>query len=179
MVWLLLVLRVSHICHPQLIRSYRDWMALNHPHALALRFSPVELDLSTYREAVGDLMRLQLVLDRPGDKLPDLPEITTALPTSDLFPPLKFHGSSIVDSEMIAHFSRNNASFVRGVVQLTADDPPQLRWTLIIRYGGEDRWRLECVQPGGIGSKRGFFGIWTDAAREENSPNGPIWYWKS
>jgi len=157
--------------------SYRDWMALNNPHALALRGSHIELDLSTYREAVGDLMRLQLVLDRPGDKLPDFPEINTNLPTSDLFPPLTFHGSSVAQSEL-TNFGMT-ASFVRGVVQLTADNPPQVRWTLIIRYGGDDRWRLECVQPGGRLSQRGFFGIWTDAAREDNSPNGPVWYWKA
>jgi hypothetical protein len=45
------------------------------------------------------------------------------------------------------------------VVRLTADDPPQVRWTLVIRYGGEDRWRLEGVQVGGRGAKRGFFGV--------------------
>lgn len=50
-------------------------------------------------------------------------------------------------------------SSVRGMVQLTADDPPEVRWTLVIRYAGEDRWRLEGVQVGGRGSKRGFFGV--------------------
>jgi hypothetical protein len=157
--------------------SYRDWMALNNPHALALRGSHIDLDLSTYREAVGDLMRLRLVLDGPDDKPSNLPEITTDMPTSDLFPALRFHGSSVSSSDFGADFGMNR-SFVRGVVQLTTDDPPQVRWTLIIRYGGDDRWRLECVQPGGRKSQRGFFGIWTDAAREENSPNGPVWYWK-
>lgn len=44
-------------------------------------------------------------------------------------------------------------------MQLTADDPPEVRWTLVIRYAGEDRWRLEGVQIGGRGSKRGFFGV--------------------
>lgn len=44
-------------------------------------------------------------------------------------------------------------------MQLTADDPPEVRWTLVIRYAGEDRWRLEGVQVGGRGSKRGFFGV--------------------
>lgn len=54
-------------------------------------------------------------------------------------------------------FTQN--TFARGVVQLTADNPPEVRWTIVIHYGGEDRWRLECVQMGGRGSRKGLFGV--------------------
>ncbi|ORX39215.1 hypothetical protein BD324DRAFT_641367 [Kockovaella imperatae] len=158
--------------------SYTDWITLNEPGLIQLRRSLNTLDLTRYHEAVGDLMRLELVIDREGYKPEPMPRIETNLPTSSLLPPIYFHGSSVQQSSAITFASNSSASFVRGVVQLTADDPPQVRWTLVIRYGGEDRWRLECVQVGGRGSKRGFFGIWTDALKEEHSPNGPVWYWK-
>ena len=135
-------------------------------------------------------MRLDLVIDRDDYKPPPMAAVETTLPTSSLLPPIHFHGSSAQQNGLVTYPSNSPASFVRGVVQLTADNPPQVRWTLVIRYGGEDRWRLECVQVGGRGSKRGFFGvswricllltlqIWTDALKEEHSPNGPVWYWK-
>lgn len=93
-----------------------------------------------------------------------LPDLTTNLPTSNLLPPIHFRGSSQQHQgdgihTHPAHGATGSGSFVRGVVQVTADDPPQVRWTLVIRYGGEDRWRLEGVQLGGRGSKRGFFGV--------------------
>lgn len=154
----------------RLIISYADWISLNEPRLVLLRRNLNQLDLSTYNEAVGDLMRLELVIDgtdsdtvpgrhRSTDILDGLPKVETSLPTSHLLPPIRFHGSSVQQSGIISHPGASPASFVRGVVQLTADDPPQVRWTLVIRYGGADRWRLECVQVGGRGSGRGFFGV--------------------
>lgn len=182
--------------------SYSDWISLNEPRLLILHRQLNQLDLARYAEAVGDVMQLDLKIDRPGDRrsTEDLPEIETGLPTSDLLPPIYFHGSNQARSHPTPFPAATHSSFVRGIVQLTADNPPQVRWTLIIRYGGEDRWRLECVQPGGRGSRRGLFGvsfnplltvdcprigkmeltwrqIWTDAQREEHSPCGPVWYW--
>ncbi|OCF40403.1 hypothetical protein I317_05770 [Kwoniella heveanensis CBS 569] len=168
--------------------DYADWVSLNEPRLVLLRRAG-SLDLSTYHEAVGDLMKLDLqIVKDPSEHgrcicprhnvLTDpLPVVTTHLPTSDLLPPIHFAGSS-VQHQGPTFPTGTPMSAIRGVVRLTADNPPQVRWTLVIRYGGEDRWRLECVQVGGRGSKRGFFGIWTDALKEEHSPNGPVWYWK-
>jgi hypothetical protein len=114
-------------------------------------------------------MLLKLQIDRPTDKRPveDLPTIETGLPTSNLLPPIRFHGSSQQHDgpNVLQGSAHGESTFVRGVVQLTADNPPQVRWTLVIRYGGEDRWRLECVQVGGRGSNRGFFGVSTVQSR--------------
>ena len=150
-------------CLP-LVISYTDWISLNEPRLVQLRRSLNELDLSRYHEAIGDLMRLNLTVVQPCNEkqrtiIAGLPAITTPLPTSTILPPIQFCGSSVQDRGQITHSSQESSSFVRGVVTLTADDPPQVRWTLVIRYGGEDRWRLECVQVGGRGSKRGFFGV--------------------
>ena len=141
---------------------------MNEPRLVPIRRSMNQLDLSSYNEAIGDLMRLDLEIDKedaPSSskayqrKSPDVEVIDTHLPSSDLLPPIHFHGSSVQNHGRNTYPAQSPASYVRGVVRLTADDPPQVRWTLVIRYGGEDRWKLECVQAGGRGSKRGFFGV--------------------
>jgi len=151
----------------RLTSSYSDWIALNEPRLIILRRTSDPLDLSRYAEAIGDIMLLKLSIDKPSDKPTEtLPEIKSDIPTSSLLPPIRFHGSSEQHSGMHALQGNGSpSSFVRGVVQLTADNPPQVRWTLVIRYGGEDRWRLECVQVGGRGSRRGFFGVSPTLAR--------------
>jgi len=137
--------------------SYADWISLNEPRLVQLRRSMNQLDLSRYTEAIGDLMRLDLVSVKAPHA--DFEPVTSHLKSSDLLPKIHFHGSSVQQNGTMVYTSATPASFVRGVVQLTADDPPQVRWTLVIRYGGEDRWRLEGVQVGGRGAKRGFFGV--------------------
>ncbi|WRT69300.1 uncharacterized protein IL334_006284 [Kwoniella shivajii] len=172
--------------------DYADWVILNQPRLIFLNRQSSDLDLSTYHEAVGDLMRLDLKITQDPSKIATicpahrmhsssdhLPPIETTIPTSDLLPPIYFHGASIQHQNEGVQEDAMPSSAVRGVVRLTADNPPQVRWTMIIRYSGEDRWRLECVQVGGRGSKRGFFGVWMDASKGEHSPCGPAWYWKS
>lgn len=170
--------RVSLLRYKDMSRaydSYTDWVTLNIPRMLFHRPDRPPLELADYSEAIGDLMILNLTVVKQLP--PEMPEIKTDLPTSDMLPPIYFQGASA--SSQMPFATSSPASFVRGVVQLTADDPPQIRWTLVINYSMADRWRLECVQPGGRGSARGFFGCWTDAQREEQSPNGPVWYWKA
>jgi hypothetical protein len=147
--------------HPHtsvLMFSYEDWIRLNEPRILPLSHRTRPLDLSTYSEAIGDLLHMHLTIDRPTDKPHpeyDAP-VTSNIPTGDLLPPIHFHGHS---SQSGGTWPTAASSFVKGTVQLTTDSPPQVRWTMIIRYGGEDRWRIESVQVGGRGSKRGFFGV--------------------
>ncbi|OWZ39488.1 hypothetical protein C356_04100 [Cryptococcus neoformans c45] len=168
-------------CGSYAFLDYTDWISLNEPRLILMRGRVAQLDLTHYHEAVGDLMRLDLTLDYPSPISPytTLPPLTTHLPTThnSRLPPIHFVGTSLQSKSVTPEAAP--LSSVRGVVQLTADDPPEVRWTLVIRYAGEDRWRLEGVQVGGRGSKRGFFGAWTDANKEEHSPNGPVWYWQS
>lgn len=179
------------------VRSYTDWVALNHPGIVPeLRRRPV-LDLVNYTEAVGDLMKIRFktCANTPQTLIGTLPDFTSTVPTSPLLPTLFFHGvprtrqeiqqdlgltdADIDLEEMIAEAQATPASFIRGCVRLTTDDPPQVRWTFVVRYGGADRWQLEGVQVGGIGSRRGIFGNWMDVDRGVDSPCGPIWYWKT
>ncbi|WWC63785.1 uncharacterized protein I303_106390 [Kwoniella dejecticola CBS 10117] len=175
--------------------DYSDWAMMNREQLGIPVGRPHSIDLSTYHEALGDLMQLELKIctdphadgkrstrcdnhEFEQDRHP-LPSVETDLPRSDLLPPLYFHGSSTPYPGGDHHAPTLPQNAIRGMVSLTADDPPQVRWTMMIRYRGQDRWRLECVQVGGRGSKRGFFGIWSDASRAEHSPNGPAWYWKA
>ncbi|KAJ8292482.1 hypothetical protein OF846_004260 [Rhodotorula toruloides] len=65
---------------------------------------------------------------------------------------------------------------VRGTVEWIEEDQCA-RYNMVIRYGGEDRWSMNGVQPGGPKSKMGILGIWSCADRSEEGPNGPFWYW--
>lgn len=141
------------------------------------------LNLTTYPEAVGDPMNLRIEVST-GPEAADLayselrrrggvgggraerrawmlPRLATPLPTSDLLPSLYFHGTSWRQTSAQAALE-GASSFVRGVIRLTPDNPPEVRWTIMIRYNDEDRWRLEGVQVGGRGSRRGFFGVSED-----------------
>ena len=45
-------------------------------------------------------------------------------------------------------------------------------------YSGEERWRSEGVQVGGIRSKRGVVGMWFDKDYDVQGPVGPTAFWK-
>lgn len=161
---ILRLFRVSPCSATSADSSYADWLALNEPRSVLVNRLVHSLDLTTYHEAIGDLMKLDLKMVRPDDTklvaiLDSLPPIESPLPSSDLLPPIRFCGHSTQSSQAHLMPADSPPSSVRGVVRLTSDSPPQVRWTLVIRYGGEDRWRLECAQTGGRGSKRGFFGV--------------------
>lgn len=53
-----------------------------------------------------------------------------------------------------------------------------LHWTIVHRYDGEDRWRLELIQPGGPGSRAPLYGTWSDANHEDGGPCGPASYYR-
>lgn len=157
--------------------SYADWLTLNEPGVLAIRRGIQDPpDLTQYSEAVGDLLHMHITIDRPTCSSPscpvpththatplNLPQLESSIPIGDLLPPIHFQGHS---SQSATSWPTATAtSAIRGTVHLTTDDPPQVRWTLVIRYGGEDRWKIEAIQPGGRGSKRGFFGV-----SRENQP---------
>lgn len=49
---------------------------------------------------------------------------------------------------------------------------------LLTRYSGEERWRSEGVQVGGLRSKRGIIGTWFDKDHDPHGPAGPTAFWK-
>ncbi|KZO92874.1 hypothetical protein CALVIDRAFT_540549 [Calocera viscosa TUFC12733] len=86
------------------------------------------------------------------------------------YPPIYFSGT--VQSSDTWH----PTSYVHGRVERNEDGT--VYWKLTSNYDGQDRWVSEGVQIGGMESKMGVFGIWSDAFHEHEGPAGPFWFWK-
>jgi hypothetical protein len=43
---------------------------------------------------------------------------------------------------------------------------------------GEERWRSEGIQVGGVRSQRGVIGTWFDKDYDPHGPAGPTAFWK-
>jgi len=54
----------------------------------------------------------------------------------------------------------------------------EVRWTSFSIYHGEERWRSEGVQVGGVCSARGVLGNWFDKDFDPHGPAGPTSFWK-
>ncbi|KAL8745261.1 MAG: hypothetical protein Q9190_002591 [Brigantiaea leucoxantha] len=87
----------------------------------------------------------------------------------------------------VAHFSGKSSlirplgdphtsSGIRGIVRLTPQG--EVRWTSWSVFHGEERWRSEGVQVGGVGSARGVIGTWFDKDYDQHGPAGPTAHWK-
>lgn len=53
-----------------------------------------------------------------------------------------------------------------------------VRWTSFSIFHGEERWRSEGVQIGGLKSARGILGNWFDKDYDAHGPAGPTAFWK-
>lgn len=63
-----------------------------------------------------------------------------------------------------------------GSVHLTPEG--EVRWTTFSIFEGEERWRSEGIQIGGIRSARGVWGHWFEKDYLEEGPAGPTAFWK-
>ncbi|KAI9685746.1 MAG: hypothetical protein M1822_004306 [Bathelium mastoideum] len=70
----------------------------------------------------------------------------------------------------------NADSKLRGVVRLMKNG--HIRWTTWSIFHGEERWRSEGIQIGGIRSARGIVGNWFDKDFDLQGPVGPTAFWK-
>jgi hypothetical protein len=54
-------------------------------------------------------------------------------------------------------------------------------WDTLLLLGdsGEERWRSEGIQVGGLNSKRGVVGTWFDKDYDPHGPAGPTAFWKT
>ncbi|KAF2825229.1 hypothetical protein CC86DRAFT_325183 [Ophiobolus disseminans] len=76
-----------------------------------------------------------------------------------------------------APWDPNANSKIRGSVRLTPEG--EVRWqTISVFYGGEERWRSEGIQVGGLRSERGVVGSWFDKDFDPHGPAGPTAFWK-
>jgi len=70
----------------------------------------------------------------------------------------------------------NAHSALKGTVRMTKEG--EVRWTSYSVYFGEERWKSESIQIGGIGSARGTLGHWFDKNLDPQGPAGPTAFWK-
>ncbi|AEO67048.1 uncharacterized protein THITE_2064207 [Thermothielavioides terrestris NRRL 8126] len=65
---------------------------------------------------------------------------------------------------------------LRGTVRVTPEG--EVRWTSYSIFDGEERWKSEGIQLGGIRSARGVVGTWFDKDFNPQGPCGPTAFWK-
>ncbi|KAK4244563.1 hypothetical protein C7999DRAFT_35078 [Corynascus novoguineensis] len=70
----------------------------------------------------------------------------------------------------------NAQADIRGTVRVTPEG--EVRWTSYSMFHGEERWKSEGVQLGGIRSARGVVGTWFDKDFNPQGPCGPTAFWK-
>jgi hypothetical protein len=63
-----------------------------------------------------------------------------------------------------------------GTVRQTPEG--EIRWTTFSIFHGEERWRSEGIQVGGLRSARGVLGNWFDKNYDMHGPAGPTAFWK-
>lgn len=73
-------------------------------------------------------------------------------------------------------FDGNGNSQMRGTVRLTREG--EVRWTTFSIFNGQERWRSEGIQVGGVRSARGVVGNWFDRDYDAHGPAGPTAFWK-
>ncbi|KAF2107499.1 hypothetical protein BDV96DRAFT_653591 [Lophiotrema nucula] len=126
------------------------------------------MDLASYEEASGDLMRLKLMINETEEIRNDV-RLRTKLPFCEDLPPIFFNGTSK------GRGGARPAISVRGFARLVPAGA-SVRWRFIIRYGGADQWQLDGVQPCGVRTG-GIFGLWSHVDHDDNGPTGPFAYW--
>lgn len=69
----------------------------------------------------------------------------------------------------------NHFSVLRVSMQLWSCS---LGWILLTCDSGEERWRSDGIQVGGLRSQRGVVGTWFDKDFDPHGPAGPTAFWK-
>jgi hypothetical protein len=88
-------------------------------------------------------------------------------------PVVHFRGTS---RSMHESWDPNANSNIKGTVRLTKEG--EVRWTTFSIYHGEERWRSEGIQVGGVRSSRGTLGNWFGRDFDPHGPAGPTAFWK-
>ncbi|CAE7212975.1 hypothetical protein P3342_012465 [Pyrenophora teres f. teres] len=82
-----------------------------------------------------------------------------------------------VSSAVNAQWDPSANSGIRGTVRMTREG--EVRWqTISVFEGGEERWRCDGIQVGGMRCPRGVVGTWFDKDFDAHGPVGPTAFWK-
>ncbi|KIW31143.1 uncharacterized protein PV07_02817 [Cladophialophora immunda] len=145
--------------------DYNDLYRFNFERNVDIPMSQ-ERDPITTREAFR-LIRLQLHVTRIEE------QEEKGEDGRDLLPVVYFEGTS--RSTFMA-WDPNANSRIRGSVRETPTRA--IRWISFSIFHGEERWRSEGVQVGGLRSARGILGNWFDKDYDVHGPAGPTAFWK-
>ena len=85
------------------------------------------------------------------------------------------HFAGVCDS-LHRGWDHNSNSDLTGTVRLTPEG--EVRWTSLSVFDGDERWKSEGIQVGGVGSARGVLGTWFDKSYDGEGPAGPTAFWK-
>ncbi|KAI4200457.1 MAG: hypothetical protein LQ350_003905 [Teloschistes chrysophthalmus] len=171
---------------PQIERPLRNFSALQDPYNITGIWMRVVCFLD-YRE----LFTFNFSDDQPLPNLPRPPLdteeairfITMKLEATRVEPPGQGDGQRLpivhfkgVSTIALPSIDPNANSQIRGTVRLTPED--EVRWTTFSVFHGEERWRSESIQVGGVQAARGVVGYWFDKDFDEYGPAGPTSFWK-
>jgi len=70
------------------------------------------------------------------------------------------------------------SQYNRNEKQLSSLIQTDLIFSFFLLSSGEDRWRLELIQPGCAGARSPMYGTWTSAEHEDSGPTGPASYYR-
>ncbi|PHH87602.1 hypothetical protein CDD83_8655 [Cordyceps sp. RAO-2017] len=148
--------------------DYSDFFKYNFPVGVDLADHAPRPPLNVGEETRLILMRAQVTAVEPpgpedGQSLPVVHFRGVSRSLDESWPGLA--GSADADSD------------TRGTVRLTKEG--EVRWTTISIFHGEERWRSEGIQIGGVRSARGVVGNWFDKDYDPQGPAGPTAFWKA
>ncbi|KAJ3499117.1 hypothetical protein NLG97_g593 [Lecanicillium saksenae] len=143
--------------------DYNDFHNYNFPMG-----AEFPADLPRPGISVGEATRLIVLKLRVTKIEPPGPEDGQALPV------VHFEGDSRLLDE---GWDANGSSELKGMVRLTKEG--EVRWTSSSIYNGQERWRSEGIQVGGVKSARGVMGFWFDRDYDPGGPVGPTAIWKA
>lgn len=141
-----------------------------------------EIEESSASEGEEEEAGMELQMDSPptneindSEGMPDKknPSVfETSTPTLSFIgtsEPLAFAGTFTSSTHPSVMAERS----IRGSVSRTPEG--EVFWSYIIRYGGEDKWKMQGIQIGGARSRFGILGTWSTAEGDERGPHGPFW----
>ncbi|KAI1656709.1 hypothetical protein F4813DRAFT_121884 [Daldinia decipiens] len=119
---------------------------------------------------VGQATRLILMRIRVTSIEPPGPEDGQELPV------VHFKGISQPLDDSYNDNANSDLKGMKGTVRLTREG--EVHWTTFSIFNGEERWRSESVQIGGVKSSKGALGNWFDKDFDPHGPAGPSAFWK-
>ncbi|POR36209.1 Uncharacterized protein TPAR_03560 [Tolypocladium paradoxum] len=148
--------------------DYNDFFNYNFPAG-----ADVPADSPRPVRDVGEATRLIIMRNYVTAVEPPGPDDGQALPV------VHFRGvSRSLDDSWDNNANSDLRAFTsKGTVRLTKEG--EVRWTTTSIFHGEERWRSEGIQIGGVRSARGVVGNWFDKDFDVHGPAGPTAFWKA